>query len=625
MTTVEELKYYCKEPAPVGALMLTGEWGCGKTYLIEHMLKDELSATHVILRISLFGISSIKTIDEYIHNEWVKAYLEDKEWNEKSETVIKFKDKLSKLPLPENVKNILSFDPTALIDVSNELNGKKVVLVFDDLERCKLDTVDVLGSINEYCENRNFYTIVIANEDKLKEEKKSKTPIIEKEDNTDGDGKENKSAIFIINYASENHKNETLAYDEIKEKIIERTVKYIPDYKSIVHTIIEKMSCKTKEYHNFLIENELNIQNVFAPEIIESSAEDKRPHNIRSLKCALQDFYRVYKVLIENDFKDLDKWLCSFVSYTLAHKANIAKEGQYGTLFTDDDVKSLYEHFDDFHYMFSTVKHWILHGEWNTQKLNGEINRIKEQERAVEPSEIVRTHRVVDIDEEVFSKGFPDVLNLAYNGDLTLYEYVSFIVNCYWARTYDLEINDVDWNKVIEGIHIQINHLIEESIEDSHTRASINEENKEHFLPEEWKAYSIIKDFWENDKLTFSINKKLYLSTINDDPSNALIKCQNKCFNSFDREMADATICAFKQSDNHTKIYFASYFSKMWRYYSDRPNINLEETVAGFERLLKLLEKTKEELQEANKKISVVHTENFINSVKQLIQESKEE
>lgn len=623
MTTIEELKYYCNEPSPVGALMLTGEWGCGKTYLIEHILKNALSDTHVILRISLFGISSIEAIDECVHKEWVKAYLEDKEWNEKSETVIKLKDKFSKLPLPENIKNILSFDPTTLLDVSNELNGKKVVLVFDDLERCKLDTVDVLGSINEYCENRDFYTIVIANEDKLNTEEDTKSTIIEKLDFPDNN--ESKTTIFVINCDSENQKDKSLSYDEIKEKIIERTVKYIPDYKSIVHTIIEKMPCNTKEYHNFLIENELNIQNIFAPETRESSLEDKRPHNIRSLKCALQDFYRVHQVLIENNFKDLDKWLCSFVSYVLAQKANIAKDGNYGTLLTDSDVKKLYKHFDNSHYMFSAVKHWILHGEWNIENLNFEINRIKERERAVEPFEIVRTHRVVDIDEDIFSKGFPDVLNLAYNGNLTLYEYVSFIMNCYWARTYDLDIPNVDWTKVCEGINAQINHLIEQNIEDTHTRANIDEENKEHFLPEEWGAYTIIRDFWENNKLTFNINKKLYMATIGDDPSSAFIKCQNKCFNSFDIEMAEATICAFKQSDNYTKIHFANDFSKMWRYYTDRTSINLEETVAGFERLLELLEKSKEELQEANKKISLIHTESFISSVKQLIQEGKTE
>ena len=36
MNTKDEIVYYCEELHPVGALMLTGEWGCGKTFLIEH-------------------------------------------------------------------------------------------------------------------------------------------------------------------------------------------------------------------------------------------------------------------------------------------------------------------------------------------------------------------------------------------------------------------------------------------------------------------------------------------------------------------------------------------------------------------------------------------------------------
>ena len=42
MDTLEELKYYCDEPQPVGALMLTGEWGCGKTYLLNNSLSSSL-------------------------------------------------------------------------------------------------------------------------------------------------------------------------------------------------------------------------------------------------------------------------------------------------------------------------------------------------------------------------------------------------------------------------------------------------------------------------------------------------------------------------------------------------------------------------------------------------------
>ena len=32
---IEELNNYCDINNPVGALMLSGEWGCGKTYFIK--------------------------------------------------------------------------------------------------------------------------------------------------------------------------------------------------------------------------------------------------------------------------------------------------------------------------------------------------------------------------------------------------------------------------------------------------------------------------------------------------------------------------------------------------------------------------------------------------------------
>lgn len=60
MKTLDELVFYCKELEPVGALLLTGEWGCGKTYLIENELREAIKNTDFPLRISLFGVSSIE-------------------------------------------------------------------------------------------------------------------------------------------------------------------------------------------------------------------------------------------------------------------------------------------------------------------------------------------------------------------------------------------------------------------------------------------------------------------------------------------------------------------------------------------------------------------------------------
>ena len=42
MSTLSELIHYCNEEDPIGALLLTGEWGCGKSYLIENDLTKAL-------------------------------------------------------------------------------------------------------------------------------------------------------------------------------------------------------------------------------------------------------------------------------------------------------------------------------------------------------------------------------------------------------------------------------------------------------------------------------------------------------------------------------------------------------------------------------------------------------
>ncbi len=49
MNTIDELLYYCDEPEPAGALLLSGEWGCGKTYLIKHNFSDAIKDKAVVV------------------------------------------------------------------------------------------------------------------------------------------------------------------------------------------------------------------------------------------------------------------------------------------------------------------------------------------------------------------------------------------------------------------------------------------------------------------------------------------------------------------------------------------------------------------------------------------------
>ena len=166
MNTIDELLYYCNEIEPVGALLLTGEWGCGKTYLIEHQLKTALEDKAVVIRVTLFGVSSAEEIHSAIKVSWMSEYCKAKGVSGITHKIGTVKKAIKKLDfLPETVRNIASTDITAFFPIRNELEGKKVILVFDDLERCCMNISDVLGIINDYCENQKYHTIIVANQE----------------------------------------------------------------------------------------------------------------------------------------------------------------------------------------------------------------------------------------------------------------------------------------------------------------------------------------------------------------------------------------------------------------------------------------------------------------------------
>ena len=71
MGTLDELIHYCKKEHPAGSMVLVGESGCGKTYLIETELREALKDTHFIIRVSLFGINSIAALHDAIKKQWL--------------------------------------------------------------------------------------------------------------------------------------------------------------------------------------------------------------------------------------------------------------------------------------------------------------------------------------------------------------------------------------------------------------------------------------------------------------------------------------------------------------------------------------------------------------------------
>lgn len=628
VNTLEELKYYCEENQPVGAMLLTGEWGCGKTYLIDHDLKDALRDTYIIIRVSLFGLNSIDELKSNVKKEWISAWGAEKGVSQENSQKLNKVGNIAKKVFstvgdcfPDTVKNIgnsiLSVNIIDFISIAPVIENKKVILVFDDLERANMPKGDLLGCINDYCENQHFNTIVVVNEEKI-----------------------NNVAIGEI------------PYKEIKEKIIQRTVRYIPDYAEIMKGIIKEMSCRNINYKKLLQDNIENITTIFSGTMVDGMSLDslaiaqdcrygsreekeqeeqrrssilkRRPHNIRSIKCALQDFERVYDRMSKERINCNEKWLWSYLTYVMAFRAGLLEENErYGTLLSDGNLSILYPGFYNSKYILQAVIRWIRTGEWNSEDIDAEIKYIIDRDRAMEPKDIVRTHRIIDIEEEVIERGFPEILQMAYNGELTIDEYVNFIQNSYLARTYQAPVPDIEWSKIQTGLKKKIDFLLQQGIEQSHTRMYISNDQKKYFTKDEWDTYELIRKLYEKSVLMFNRNRKRYVELMKENSRQAFSESHNKRFDYFSYEMAEVTAGAFQNEDNASKCVFPGYFEGMWEHYTSMPDVEVEKTVDGFKELKVRLERIYTEYEKRNLNIAAKHTEIFINVVNKLIEMEK--
>ena len=639
MKTVDELVYYCHECEPVGALLLSGEWGCGKTHLIEHELKDALADTSVVLRISLFGMTLPEEIHVTVRREWMAEYCKIKGIDKVTEKIGQGKEWLSKMDfLPEWIRGIAKTDASVFFPISKEMDGKEVILVFDDLERCRMSSVDVLGVINDYCENQHYHTIIVANQAKIKGQRgitKITGEIQQVPVESDARISEIKKAMIKVDIPAQPEQAE-LSYAEIKEKIIQRTVCYFPDYENIVHAVIATAKFQAAQYREFITSCEGGLLELFAPDRddlkFENSQSDGKgqsrptpPHNIRSLKCAIKDFYRLYRILQKNDFSDLDKWLYSFTSYVLAYKAGIARADDYGTLFSDSDVRKMYPAFQS-NYTINGVKQWVLNGVWNENAITSEIEIIKKRNNAQSAPEIIKSNRIMDIDDAVIHEGFADFLRIAYDGNLTLDEYVLLIENSCWARSYNCDFPlPIDWKKVQAGIGLRIAEIKKTLPEGQLLFSTIAKTRRSDFTDEEWSTYELISKFVLGNELIFYRNKKLYIDKIRELGLSAFMFIENKRYDVFDEEMATATAQAFSQENNAGKNQFISNFKNLWEIRIQSSDIRIEDSIKGFHLLITYLQEALAKAPPGKRDFSIVHTERFVSILDKLIDIYKEE
>lgn len=206
------------------ALMLTGEWGCGKTYFVKHALTENLEAgesRHPVVVASAYGVKDLAELCGAIEAGFIsKCAIGRADSGEKSR-----KDSLVEFAKDTGVsflgKKIRELEKKAGVDLKmaplnavNLIIGPEALLVIDDVERCDMGLRELLGAVDHLVVGCGKKVILVCNEDEWRKRIEPK----------DGKGQDARGT------AKE--------YENLIEKTVWRKCRFEPSVDSVVERVL---------------------------------------------------------------------------------------------------------------------------------------------------------------------------------------------------------------------------------------------------------------------------------------------------------------------------------------------------------------------------------------------------
>lgn len=420
------LKFYMGLSNPQFAVLINGKWGSGKTYFI----KSKVDKWDTELKTSK-GNSIVKKTTFWQKNEQKEGdedillkplYISLYGISSTSQISDKIKEALNPLFYSKGakiIKNILlgAVKTATHINLDSDGDGKsdgkvsfninsigllkggderikgEKLIIFDDLERCKLTISELFGYINEFVEHYSCKVILLSEESKMLEKCEE-----EKE-----------------------------AYKEFKEKLIGQTFTIQADIEKAINAFINKLtSSKEKE---FLEKSKELIKSVFISSKIE---------NLRILRQSILDFERFIKQFdtVISEHKNYNAFLKNllghFILVYLEFKSgNVSISSLSDYSFNDNEkgneqkIRSKYDEILDKHGIYDRmsvihyrqITEFISNGYSNILKLN---SLVKENSffREAEEKDWEKLWGWEDLDDTNFERIYTSVLASLINDEI---------------------------------------------------------------------------------------------------------------------------------------------------------------------------------------------------------------
>lgn len=337
----EYVSKYCKkfiqsQTSPHFAILLKGEWGCGKTFFIKKLISELKLDKEKYVYISLFGIKNLDQIDEKIF-EAMHPLLSSpgaKIAGSLVKTALRlnadFKLDLSEGGSSKKLFNIGVKCPT--LKEVKKIRVKRDLLVIDDIERLGdgLEIKDIFGFFQDIISESDTKVIFIGNEDK------------------------------INNISS----SDEFSYKKIKEKSIGQEFLINPCIEDAVNFFVDEL--KFKRPINDFVKNK-TIEIIKNIECV----------NLRSVRAAIWNLNE-YSDFIVNDLEesDCEKFISTYLLLSIQKSLNIIeRDDVYNALKIYEKYKKSYKSFDEEHIVDFVSLNIPLISKWQKIIFDGLCSR----------------------------------------------------------------------------------------------------------------------------------------------------------------------------------------------------------------------------------------------------------
>ncbi|MCU0438416.1 MAG: KAP family NTPase [Raineya sp.] len=295
------LNYYTSlKVSPEYAVLLRGKWGSGKTWFIKNYIGEKKN----FLYVSLYGVSSYSDIEDTFFQQ-LHPILSSKPMQLAGKFLKGFLRTTIKVDFNKDGKEDGEISPSLstikLTDLMKSIKSK--IIVFDDLERCSIPILNIMGYINQFVENNGLKVIIIANEN----------AIIKQNDNNNND---------------DDNDDDVKSYLAIKEKLIGKSFDILKDVNKALHTFIEETSSTNYK-------EELKSKKDLLIDIFTTANYD----NLRHLRQTILDFERLYDLLPLNAKKNnefINRVISIFFTISFEIKKGSITENEVSKMFSFD-------------------------------------------------------------------------------------------------------------------------------------------------------------------------------------------------------------------------------------------------------------------------------------------------